>query len=427
MDKIHIEPLQEVWQSLCVRPALKLEEIEAKIIPIISAIKAEGDQAIKKYNHLFDKFLGDTFQVTEIEIEIAVHSVSEKLKNAIQIAAHNIKLFHERQAENFASIETMPGVKVWRKSIPLDSVGLYIPGGSAPLFSSVLMLAIPAQVAGVKEIVLCTPPSSDGTVNPAILYAAYLCGISKIYKVGGAQAIAAMAIGTATVPKVNKVLGPGNSYVTAAKQYLSKEGLAIDMPAGPSEVLVIADEEAPAAWVAADLLSQAEHGPDSQVILCCQSEAYGAQVIAEVQRLTKLLPRKEIIELALKHSKVIIFKDLTDAISFSNLYAPEHLILAVKNPERLSDSITNAGSVFMGYTSPEAAGDYASGTNHTLPTNGYAKAYSGVSLDTFVKKVTFQKISPAGLENIGDTIETMAEAEQLEAHKLAVSIRRNGR
>ncbi|HXB13674.1 MAG TPA: histidinol dehydrogenase, partial [Bacteroidia bacterium] len=361
-------------------------------------------------------------KVDESTISKAAKSISPSLKKAIDTAYKNIYKFHSVQLNNKVDkVETMPGVLCWRKALPIEKVGLYIPGGSAPLFSTVLMLGIPAKIAGCKEMVLCSPP----TIHPAILYTAAKCGVKNIYSIGGAQAIAAMAYGTKSIPKANKIFGPGNSFVTIAKQLISSQGVAIDMPAGPSEVLVIADDSANAGFVASDLLSQAEHGPDSQVILLSTSKDLITKVNKEIGIQLEALPRKDITERALKNSRAILLKNLNEAISFSNMYAPEHLILCCENADELAGKVTNAGSVFIGNYSPESAGDYASGTNHTLPTNGYAKAYSGVSVDSFIKKITFQKISAKGLLNLGSTIETMAEAEQLHAHKNAVTVRLN--
>jgi histidinol dehydrogenase len=365
----------------------------------------------------------DDILVSKEEVETALKQVSEDLKQAIDTAYFNIFKFHQHQQQKPEIIETTAGVQCWRKSVGIEKVGLYIPGGSAPLFSTVLMLAIPAVIAGCKEIIICTPPNKDGNIHPVILYVANLMGLHKIYKVGGAQAIAAMAYGTETIQQVYKIFGPGNQYVTAAKQLINKDGIAIDMPAGPSEVLVIGDDEARPDFIAADLLSQAEHGADSQVIFVTTDEAYLNLVHFAIDQQLQGLPRKEIAQKALANSKLILVKDLSEAIALSNFYAPEHLILQTKNAEELAEDVTNAGSVFIGHYSPESAGDYASGTNHTLPTNGFAKAYSGVSLDSFVKKITFQKISKEGLQNLGNTIEIMAEHEELMAHKNAVSIR----
>jgi histidinol dehydrogenase len=390
---------------------------------ILDEVKAQGDQALFDFTERFDKVKLDQLAVSQAEIDEAVKLVPEALQQAIQQAKANISAFHQSQREPIQRIESMPGVVCWRKSIPISKVGLYIPGGSAPLFSTLLMLGVPAVLAGCQEIVLCTPPQKDGSVHPAILYTAQLMGLTSIYKLGGAQAIGALAYGTESIPQVDKILGPGNAWVTAAKQLVQMGGVNIDLPAGPSELLVVTDATCEPAFVAADLLSQAEHGPDSQVILLTDDEGTIQAIVAEVEKQVRFLPRKDIAREALKHSKAILLKDMEEAMAFSNAYAPEHLILATENAEMLADKVENAGSVFLGHYSPESAGDYASGTNHTLPTNGYARAYSGVSLDTFMKKVTFQQISKQGLQNIGPTVEIMAEAEELFAHKNAVSLR----
>jgi histidinol dehydrogenase len=416
-------PPRESWNELLKRPTQSLEDIEQKVIPILEDVKLRGDEAIRFYAQKFDHVVLDDILVSKEEVETALKQVSEDLKQAIDTAYFNIFKFHQHQQQKPEIIETTAGVQCWRKSVGIEKVGLYIPGGSAPLFSTVLMLAIPAVIAGCKEIIICTPPNKDGNIHPVILYVANLMGLHKIYKVGGAQAIAAMAYGTETIQQVYKIFGPGNQYVTAAKQLINKDGIAIDMPAGPSEVLVIGDDEARPDFIAADLLSQAEHGADSQVIFVTTDEAYLNLVHFAIDQQLQGLPRKEIAQKALANSKLILVKDLSEAIALSNFYAPEHLILQTKNAEELAEDVTNAGSVFIGHYSPESAGDYASGTNHTLPTNGFAKAYSGVSLDSFVKKITFQKISKEGLQNLGNTIEIMAEHEELMAHKNAVSIR----
>jgi len=406
------------------RPAIDALALEKQVREIMNAVKTSGDTALKKYALLFDKTELDLLSVTEAAFEMADKQVPQALKTAIQLAKKNIEIFHKTQQEPIRVVETMPGVKCWRKSVGIEKVGLYIPGGSAPLFSTILMLGIPAQLAGCKEVVLCTPPSKDGLINPAILYTARLVGISKVFCIGGAQAIAAMAYGTETVPAVNKIFGPGNQYVTCAKQLVCQDGLAIDMPAGPSELAVLADESCAPAFVAADLLSQAEHGADSQVILVSDHEETIVNVLKEVESQLQSLPRKEVASQALKNSKAFLVKDKSEAIDLLNLYAPEHLILACKEEEKLGEEVVNAGSVFLGNYSCESAGDYASGTNHTLPTNGFAKAYSGVSVDSFVKKITFQQLTEKGLQDIGPAIELMAAAEGLEAHKRAVTIRR---
>lgn len=421
--KIYKYPDKKYWTEIMQRPVIDISKLEKTIKKILQKVRINGDKAVRKYTKEFDGVKLKQLAVTEKEINAAQKLISDELKLAIQQAKRNIETFHASQKEVIKKIETMPGVVCWRKSVPIEKIGLYIPGGSAPLFSTVLMLAVPAQIAGCKEIVLCSPPSKDGSINPAILYTAQLCGIRKIFKAGGVQAIAAMAYGTESISKVFKLFGPGNQYVTLAKQIVQQQGVAIDMPAGPSEVLVIADETAIPEYVAADLLSQAEHGPDSQVVLLTTNEVVAEKVILAINDQLKKLPRKEITELALQNSKAIIVKDMEEAIVLSNFYAPEHLILASANAEEMADKIISAGSVFIGNYSPESAGDYASGTNHTLPTNGYAAMYSGVSVDSFVKKITYQQLSKEGLENIGHTVMTMAAAEGLAAHKNAVAIR----
>lgn len=423
--KIIVEPRVEDYESLSKRPELDLISLENSVMEVFNAVKQNGDEALKAYTKKFDSVEIANLLVSKAEIEEANTLVSDELKQAIEVAKNNIKKFHTAQKENVLVVETMPGVTCWRKSVGIEKVGIYIPGGTAPLFSTVLMLAIPAQLAGCKEIILCTPPNKDGKINPAILYAANLCGVKTIVKVGGAQAIAAMTFGTASVLKVSKLFGPGNQYVTAAKQLAIRFGLAIDMPAGPSEVLVYADDSCVPEFVAADLLSQAEHGNDSQVILLCTNDNIGKAVINETEKQLQELKRKDFASNSLESSKVIIISNEENAIEFINYYAPEHLILACNNAEQVAGQIRNAGSVFIGNYTPESAGDYASGTNHTLPTNGYARNYSGVSLDSFVKKITFQNITQEGLRNIGKTIEVMAEAESLTAHKNAVTVRLN--
>ncbi len=417
-------PSSDSWGDILKRPTIDSSNLEALVGDILDDVKQNGDKAVRKYSEKFDNAKITSFLVDENEISTAVSLVSPELKNAISVARQNIETFHASQKEETKVVVTMPGVKCWRKSVAIQKVGLYIPGGTAPLFSSILMLAIPAQIAGCSEIVLCTPPSENGEVHPAILYTANLLGINQIFKVGGVQAIGALAFGTETVPKVDKVFGPGNQFVTCAKQLVNKIGVAIDMPAGPSEVLVLADDTAVPAFVAADLLSQAEHGADSQVVLVSTSRKILQKVGEELEKQLELLPRRELAERALSNSKAVLMKSIDEAIELSNFYAPEHLIIAYSDYSQIADQITNAGSIFLGNYTPESAGDYASGTNHTLPTNGFATAYSGVSLDSFVKKITFQEISKEGLANIGETIELMAEAEQLDAHKNAVTIRR---
>lgn len=422
MRKI-INPAPETWAELAKRPTKNLQELEPGIMETFRLVQEKGDAALLELAAKYDGAKLESLLVAEHEFEAAEKLISQDLKEAILQAYSNIQLFHTQQAEPVKQVETMAGVTCWRKSVAIERVGLYIPGGTAPLFSTLLMLGVPARIAGCQELVLCTPPAKDGSVHPAILYTASLLGINRIVKAGGAQAIAAMAFGTESVPAVYKIFGPGNQYVTVAKQLVSKAGVAIDLPAGPSEVLVMADETANPAFVAADLLSQAEHGADSQVVLLANSEQMLEQVQIELEMQLSLLPRMEFAQKALNNSLGLVLRTNEEMLAFSNVYAPEHLILSVANFESLLDKITNAGSVFLGHFSPESAGDYASGTNHTLPTNAYARAYSGVSLDSFVKKITFQYITPQGLQQIGKTIETMAAAEGLEAHKNAVSIR----
>jgi histidinol dehydrogenase len=423
--KTYINPKKENWNELTKRPAIDQKELGELVSSIIENVKTKGDQALKEYALQFDKVTLNELNVSKEEIEKAKTLVPQELKAAIQVAFDNIYTFHKSQQTTEAVIETVNGVKCWRKSVGIEKVGLYIPGGSAPLFSTILMLGIPSQIAACKEVVLCTPPSKDGTINPAILFTADLVGITKIYKAGGAQAIAAMAVGTETIPQVYKIFGPGNQYVTKAKELIQQMGVAIDMPAGPSEVLVIADKTCNPEFVAADLLSQAEHGPDSQVVLLSDNENTIAQCRLAVEQQVQLLPRKETALKALENSTAIVFENIEECIEFSNQYAPEHLIIASESANQYVNDITNAGSVFLGNYSCESAGDYASGTNHTLPTNGFAKNYSGVSLDSFVKKITFQELNQQGIENIGEAIEIMAEAEGLTAHKNAVTLRLN--
>src|SRR6478609_9704947 len=421
--KVYIEPPYADWNEILKRPVLDSGSLEDKVRPILSEVKSKGDKALLEFTAKFDGVQLNSLTVTEEEFKTAISLVSNELKKAIDVARLNIEKFHLSQREESKKIETTTGVVCWRKSIAIQKVGLYIPGGTAPLFSTILMLGVPAIIAGCEEIVLCTPPAKDGTVHPAILYTAHSLGITKVFKTGGAQAIAAMAYGTESIPQVYKIFGPGNQYVTAAKQLVSQHGVAIDMPAGPSEVAVIADEKANPAYVAADLLSQAEHGKDRQVLLVAPSEAVVNNVKKEIDNLLSFLPRKELMLSSLDHSKAIVVKDLLETgMKVINAYAPEHLILQVEEPNAYAVKVINAGSVFMGYYTPESAGDYASGTNHTLPTNGYARAYSGVSLDSFVKKVTFQQISKEGIQNLGPVIEAMAEAEELFAHKHAVTL-----
>ena len=421
--QIYKYPDKEQWNKLIKRPVIESNSLENKVKKILDKVKNSGDKAISKYAKEFDGIKLKNILVSDKELANAEGLISDELKTAIQQAKKNIETFHITQKEEIKKIETMPGVLCWRKSIGIEKVGLYIPGGSAPLFSTVLMLAVPATLAGCNEIILCTPPSKDGTINPAILYTAQLCGINKIYKTGGAQAIAAMAYGTETIPKTFKIFGPGNQFVTMAKQIIQQQGVAIDMPAGPSEVLVIADDTAIPDYIAADLLSQAEHGPDSQVILVTTSEAIAERTIVAINEQLENLPRKEITIKALENSKVILVKNIEEAITFSNIYAPEHLILSCNDDENVAAQIIAAGSIFLGNYSPESVGDYASGTNHTLPTNGYAAMYSGISVDSFIKKITYQRLTKEGLQNIGNTVMKMAAAEGLDAHKNAVAIR----
>jgi len=421
--KINKYPQREIWPELVKRPVIKREQLTELIADIFNEVEKNGDQALINFNKKFDKAEIKNIKASEEEIEISENLISKELKKAIQQAKENITKFHASQIPEIEKIETTKGVVCWRENRAIEKVGIYIPGGTAPLFSTVLMLAVPAKLAGCKEIILCTPPDKNGNINPAILYTAKLCGITKIFKTGGAQAIAAMTLGTESIPNVYKIFGPGNQYVVAAKEFAQKYNVAIDMPAGPSEVLVIADEQSIPEYCAADLLSQAEHGSDSQVIFISIDLKILEETIKEIVKQIKELPRNEFAQQSLKNSHFILLKSIDEALEFSNLYAPEHLILALKDFEKYITKIQNAGSVFLGNYSCESAGDYASGTNHTLPTNGFAKNYSGVSLDSFAKKITFQNLSQEGLQNLGKTIEIMAEAEGLFAHKNAVSIR----
>jgi histidinol dehydrogenase len=411
-------PSKEQYADILKRPTLAFDEIEHKVRPIILEVKSKGDEALRKYALEFDNILIDNFRVDLSEIQNAGELLDSDLKKAIDQAFENIYTFHKAQQITESVVETMPGVKCWRKSVGIEKVGIYIPGGSAPLFSTVLMLGIPAFIAGCKQVVLCSPSN-----HPAIYYAANKCCITDVFRIGGSQAIAALAFGTATVPKVYKIFGPGNQYVTSAKQLVNQFGTAIDMPAGPSEVALLADYRANPSFIASDLLSQAEHGPDSQVILVADNLDIIKSTLVELEKQLENLPRKEIAKLALENSKAILVESMEHAIEILNEYAAEHLILQVINPQEIADKIINAGSIFLGDYTPESCGDYASGTNHTLPTNGYAKAYSGVSLDSFVKKITLQQISKEGIKNLGPTVEIMAEAEQLFAHKNAVTVR----
>ena len=424
MKKI-LYPNKADWAEMLRRPMQNVSTFFENVSTILKNVKANGDAAVLEYEEQFDKVKLASLVVTEEEMKEAESQVPIELKVAILLAQRNIYTFHKKQKFEGKKVETMEGVTCWQKAVGIEKVGLYIPGGTAPLFSTVLMLAVPAKIAGCKEIVLCTPPDKEGKINPAILYAAQVSGVSKIFKAGGVQAIGAMAYGTESVPKVYKIFGPGNQYVMAAKQQVAMHDVAIDMPAGPSEVMVIADETSNPAFVAADLLSQAEHGVDSQVVLVTTSEKFLGEVEYEVQHQLSRLPRWQIAEKSLENSKLILVKDMDEAIEMANEYAPEHLIIETKDYMDLTEKVVNAGSVFLGAYTPESAGDYASGTNHTLPTNGYAKAYSGVSLDSFIRKITFQEINREGIQNIGPAIEVMASNEHLDAHKNAVSVRLN--
>ncbi len=423
MQNLFINPSKEQWPKIIQRPVFDSKALEVAVAAILEDVRLNGDDAVKKYALQFDKLQAGELKVTGPEIDEAIQLVDEDLKAAISIAKHNITAFHAAQKEPLQQIETTNGVVCWRKSVAIEKVGLYIPGGTAPLFSTLLMLGIPAILAGCSEIIVCTPCDSNGKINPVILYVANLLGLKNIFKIGGVQAIAAMAYGTASIEKVYKIFGPGNQYVTCAKQLVNKEGIAIDMPAGPSEVAVYADASCDPAFVAADLLSQAEHGADSQVLLVATTASIIEQVKIELEKQLNVLPRRAIAALALQNSNYVVMDDTTAAFDLLNAYAAEHLIIAADNAVALAEKVVNAGSVFLGHYAPESAGDYASGTNHTLPTNGYAKAYSGVSLDSFVKKISFQQLNKEGIKNIGPSVELMAAAEGLEAHKNAVSIR----
>ena len=421
--QVYQYPERNTWKALLQRPVMNNTALEGSVKNILQEVKQQGDAAVKKFTQQFDKATISNMVVTEEEFNSAQEILDAKLKAAILSAKVNIETFHKTQLTAPEVIETMPGVQCWRKSVGIEKVGLYIPGGTAPLFSTILMLGVPAKLAGCKEIILCSPPDANGQLNPAILFAAKAVGITKVFKVGGVQAIGAMAYGTETIPAVSKIFGPGNQYVTCAKQLVQQDGLAIDMPAGPSEVAVYADESANAAFVAADLLSQAEHGSDSQVVLVSCSQAVVNSIEQEINKQVEALPRKDIALKALANSKLILVNNEGEAIDMLNEYAPEHLIISCNNPAPIAEQIINAGSVFLGHYSPESVGDYASGTNHTLPTNGYARAYSGVSVDSFVKKITFQQLTREGLQNISKTVIAMAEAEGLQAHANAVKVR----
>ncbi|HBL78018.1 MAG: histidinol dehydrogenase [Bacteroidetes bacterium GWF2_42_66] len=421
--KRYLNPEQKEWTKILERPLFNASDLTDKVQSILNDIKSSGGHAIRKYTEKFDGVFIRNFSVTEEEIETASRLLDADLKDAIEIAARNISLFHAAQKPELKKIETTPGVVCWQKAVAIEKVGLYIPGGSAPLFSTVLMLAIPAKIAGCKEIVLCSPPDREGKIHPAILFAAQLVGVTKIFKLGGVQAIGAMAYGADCIPKVDKIFGPGNQFVMAAKQLVSINDVAIDMPAGPSEVAIMADGSANAAFIAADLLSQAEHGPDSQVVLVTNSESLVDDVEIHLASQLAELNRKEIAAKALGNSVAIVFQNEDEMISLINEYAPEHLIISMENYSEIAEKIINAGSVFLGSYTPESAGDYASGTNHTLPTNGWARSFSGVNIDSFIKKITFQEISREGIKNLGSVIETMAAAEQLDAHRNAVTLR----
>jgi histidinol dehydrogenase len=423
--KTYINPPPETWSEILKRPTLDISELYGKVQTILNEIKMNGDETLQKYTLQFDGVKLDTFLVSEDELIEAEQQIDKELKAAIKLASKNIRVFHDTQITQIKKIETTPGVVCWQKPVAIEKIGLYIPGGSAPLFSTVLMLAIPAQIASCKEIVLCSPPDKNGKIHPAILYAAKVSGVTQIYKLGGVQAIGALAFGTQTVPKTYKIFGPGNQYVMAAKQLVSMNDVAIDMPAGPSEVMVVADETSNPAFVASDLLSQAEHGADSQVVLVANNLEVVEKVLTEIELQIKNLPRGKTASKALEHSILIVLDNLIDQIGLINEYAPEHLIISTKNYSDYIDKIVNAGSVFLGDYTPESAGDYASGTNHTLPTNGWARSYSGVNLDSFIKKITLQEISMEGLRNIGPAIQKMAESEELLAHKNAVTLRLN--
>lgn len=422
--KIFEQPKQQEWASIISRPVMDDTALRATVRTVLDDVRVRGDEAIIEYTEKFDGVLLKDFAFDENELIEAEAALSHELKTAIQTAAENITTFHQAQLQAPSVIETMPGVRCWRKSVGIETVGIYIPGGTAPLFSTVLMLGIPAHLAGCKRIVLCSPPDKNGQLHPAIIYAAKLVGVTHIYKIGGVQAIAAMAYGTRTVPKVFKIFGPGNQYVTCAKQLVQMEGLAIDMPAGPSEVCVLADASANPDFVAADLLSQAEHGADSQVLLVSTDKQMIPRVLDAVAKQLDALPRRVLAAKALEHSRAVYLPDVKEAIALVNAYAAEHLIIAMDNAAEVAEQIVNAGSVFIGHYSPESVGDYASGTNHTLPTNGFAHAYSGVSVDAFVKKITYQQLSQQGLDNIAETVRLMAEAEGLDAHARAVIIRK---
>ena len=421
--KTFINPPRNSWDNILKRPNFDVSELYGKVQDILNNIRQNGDAALQKYTAKFDGVELEDFCVSTNEFEEAEKQVGAELKKAIELASGNIRTFHAAQKPDSKKIETTPGVQCWQKAVAIEKVGLYIPGGTAPLFSTVLMLAIPAKIAGCKEIVLCSPPNKEGKIHPAILYAAKVAGVTQLFKLGGVQAIGAMAYGTVSVPKTYKIFGPGNQFVTAAKQLVSMNDVSIDMPAGPSEVLVVADASSNPAYVASDLLSQAEHGADSQVVLVADAQVTVEEILSEIELQLADLPRMELAAKALSNSVFIVMEDREKQIELINAYAPEHLIISIKHYQEIADKIVNAGSVFLGEFTPESAGDYASGTNHTLPTNGWARSYSGVNLDSFLKKITYQEITPEGLKNLGQAIEIMAEAEQLKAHKNAVTLR----
>ena len=421
--KVYTNPRREAWSEILSRPRVDLSALSRSVTDILEAVRTEGDEALKRYERQFDGVELDALPVSSAEIEAAAAALPNELKSAIAQAIANIRKFHASQAIESHRVETSPGVWCWQKAVGIERVGLYVPGGTAPLFSTVLMLAVPARLAGCREVVMCTPPGRDGTVAPAILYAARETGVDRIFKLGGVQAIGAMAFGTASVPAVGKIFGPGNRYVMAAKQQVQTRGVAIDMPAGPSEVMIVADAGADPRFLAADFLSQAEHGPDSQSILVTACRELADRLPAGIERQAACWPRRELVEQSLSHSSIVCLDDEAEQLALVNAYAPEHLIVHRADAEAWAEGVVNAGSVFLGYYTPESAGDYASGTNHTLPTSGYARAYSGVNLDSFTRKITFQHISPEGLKNLGPVIETMASAEQLDAHRRAVAVR----
>ncbi len=421
--KLYKYPDRSEWAEIVRRPARSFRDLREEVEPIFDKVRQAGDDAVRELTKRFDGVEVGSIRVSEGEIARSPSEVSEALRQSIDVAATNISTFHSEFVENVQVVETMPGIRCWRRSVPIQSVGLYVPGGTAPLFSSVLMLGVPASIAGCPRTVLCTPPRADGSVHPAILYAASVAGISEVYRVGGAQAIAALALGTESIPSVDKIFGPGNQYVTAAKQLASTNGVAIDMPAGPTEVAIIADKSCDVRYTAADVLSQAEHGTDSHILLLSNDEEHMRAVIEEIDKQVQALPRKEIAREALRHSSAVVVGGTDEAIAVVNQYAPEHLIIATRDADELAEHVVNAGSVFVGAMSPEAAGDYATGTNHTLPTNGFARSYSGVSVDSFVKKITFQRLTESGLKGISATVQQMAAAEGLDGHAQAVAVR----